>query len=125
MIKSDLEMEKAPSVTLVEMGRSIAADMGNTLRWGMLARIRKKIRVLTSSRVMAINPDSLTIHRADKRIEVLPTDTVIVATGLQRRNDLDAVMEETGIPYYRIGSCNKPGQIADAIREGFETGCII
>jgi len=118
-------MAKTRSVTLVEMGRSIAADMGNTLRWGMLARIRRKIRILTSARVVEINPHSVTIHRADKRIEELPTDTVIVATGLQRRNDLDAIMAETGIPYYRIGSCSKPGQIAGAIREGFEIGCIL
>jgi NADPH-dependent 2,4-dienoyl-CoA reductase/sulfur reductase-like enzyme len=107
-------------VTVIEMLKSVATDIGPTSRWGLLSRVRKKVRILTSmqvTQVRAVNPEN-----QEKEI---PADTVVVATELRGRDDLRSFLEQSGIEHYLVGSCKNPGQIATAIAEGFDVGCKI
>jgi len=118
-------VDNGKDVTVIEMLKSIAADIGPTSRWGLLSRVRKKIRILTSMQVTQIKPDSVTAVDADKQEEEIPADTVVVATGMLGRDDLAEFLLQSGIEHYLVGSCRNPGQIATAIADGFDVGCKI
>ena len=45
-----------------------------------------------------------------------------MAAGLSSRADLAETLEKSGIEYYSIGSCREPGQVTQAVFDGFEAG---
>ena len=60
-----------------------------------------------------------------KNKKEIPCDTVVIATGLVSRADLQEKLKEKGAEFHVIGSCRKPGQIAEAVEDAFEVGCRI
>lgn len=112
-------------VTVIEMLKSVATDIGPTSRWGLLSRVRKKVRILTSMQVTQVRADSVVAVNPDNQEKEIPADTVVVATELRGRDDLRSFLEQSGIEHYLVGSCKNPGQIATAIAEGFDVGCKI
>jgi len=115
--------DRGKEVTVVEMLKRIASDVGPTSRWGLVSRLRKKARLLTSRTVKEVTASGVKIADAEGDMEELPADTVVVASGLVCRNELDAYLAQSGKETYRVGSCREPGQIATAIWEAFEVGC--
>jgi len=115
--------DQEKDVTVVEMLQRIASDVGPTSRWGLISRLRKKARLLTSTRVLEVTADGVRVADGDGNTEEIPADTVVVASGLVSRNELDAYLAQSGKETYRIGSCREPGLIATAIWEAFDVGC--
>ncbi len=115
-------MDQGKSVTVVEMLKRIAADVGPTSRWGLISRIRKKARLMTSTTVREVTATGVLVANSEGETEEIPADTVVVASGLACRNELDAYIAQSGKENYRIGSCREPGLIATAIWEAFDVG---
>lgn len=111
------------TVTVVEMLKRIAADVGPTSRWSIISRLRKDARLLTSTEVKEVTKTCVVVADSENKTEEIPADTVVVASGLVCRNELDAYLAQSGKENYRVGSCREPGQIATAIWEAFEVGC--
>jgi 2,4-dienoyl-CoA reductase-like NADH-dependent reductase (Old Yellow Enzyme family)/thioredoxin reductase len=111
-------------VTVIEIDR-IASDIGPTSRWGIISRIKKKTEVLASTRVLEIREKSILVAGKDNQEKEIFADTIILATGMESNFDLPDKNSLQGIEYYRIGSCKNPGQIDDAISDGFKVGCLI
>ena len=114
--------DQGKEVTVVEMLRTVATDMTPSLRWGTLNRVRKKMRIRTLTEVVEVTEKGVVVRDPEKNIEEIPAETVIVAAGLSRRTDLMALMEQSGAEYHAVGSCHTPGQVAEAIAEGFDLG---
>ena len=110
-------------VTVVEMLPSIGADVGPSMRWGMISRLRKKMTIRTSCTVVEIAEGGVVVEDDKGRREEIPAGTVIVAAGLKSERGLASELKTGGIPLYEIGSCTTPGQIAAAIADGFRVGC--
>lgn len=111
-------------VTVIEMFK-IASDVGPTSRWGLISRLRKKIQILSSTKVIEIKEKSVIVNVRDKDIREIEADEIILAVGLECIKDINEPVAKTGIEYYSVGSCREPGQIVNAIEEGFLTGIII
>jgi 2,4-dienoyl-CoA reductase-like NADH-dependent reductase (Old Yellow Enzyme family)/thioredoxin reductase len=111
-------------VIVIEMDR-IASDIGPTSRWGIISRIKQKTEVLASTRVLEIRAGSILVSGKDNIEREIFADTIVLATGLE--SNIDRIDENAlkGTEYYRIGSCKNPGQIDDAISDGFTIGCKI
>jgi NADH dehydrogenase FAD-containing subunit len=92
------------------------------MRWSLLARLRTKIRALTETTVSAVREDGVVVRGKDGEGKVLPADTVVVAAGLASRRELVDAPARSTVETHVVGSCREPGQIAEAIREGFEVG---
>jgi len=122
---AELLADQGKDVTVVEMLDEVAADVGPTTRWGMMARIYKKMRIRTSSKVIEITGDGVVVPGRENERETIPADTVVVAAGLESVRDLLEIVKECGIPFYEIGSCTEPGQVADAISDAFRIGCAL
>jgi pyruvate/2-oxoglutarate dehydrogenase complex dihydrolipoamide dehydrogenase (E3) component len=117
--------DQGKKVILVEMLNAVAADVGFTTRWGLLPRIRKKMEIHTSNRVTEVKEGRVILvdSKGDRR--EMAADTIVLAAGLKSRLDLVDFLKKSGVEYHVIGSCRTPGQIADAVRDGFDLGCRI
>jgi 2,4-dienoyl-CoA reductase-like NADH-dependent reductase (Old Yellow Enzyme family)/thioredoxin reductase len=110
-------------VTVVEMLKSVATDVGPSMRWGLLTRLHKMVKVMTLTKVIEVKDNAIVVIDQDDNQTEIPADTVVVAAGLKAQKDLCNVMDQTGIEYYEIGCCSEPGQIAEAVADAFAVGC--
>ncbi|HEY5959342.1 MAG TPA: NAD(P)/FAD-dependent oxidoreductase, partial [Polyangiaceae bacterium] len=111
-------------VTVVEMGQ-IASDMSPTARNAFVLRLRKSIKILSSTRALAIQANAVIVSDAKSNEKQLHADTVVFATGLDVRRDLVQALNAAGVEFYLAGSCKVPGIIDEAIADGFRVGCAI
>ena len=116
-------MEQGKKVTVVEMLKHLASDVGPTTRWGMLQRIKEKMEILAATKVLSIEDGRVIVEDQENIRADIPADTIVVATGLSSRADLVPVLEESNVEFYIIGSCHQPGQIEAAVADGFAVGC--
>jgi len=115
--------EQGTKVTVVEMLKHLASDVGPTTRWGMLQRIKEKMEILAATKVLSIEDGRVVVEDQENIRTDIPADTIVVATGLSSRADLVPVLEESNVEFYIIGSCHQPGQIEAAVADGFAVGC--
>ncbi len=118
-------VERGKKVTVVEMLKSVAADIGPTTRWGLLARLYEEMEILVLTKVIEIKDGSVIVKDKDDQIQEIHADTVVMAAGMSSKTDLLAALDKNNVDYYPIGSCREPGQIGQAIKDGFQVGCKI
>lgn len=114
--------DRGYQVAVIEMEKSIASDIGPTMRWGTVMRIKKKLKIFTLEKVVRIEEKTVVTHN-EKGEEIRhPADTVVIAVGMSSDQKLSKQMQESSLPHINIGCCNRMGNIADAIYEGYEAG---
>jgi hypothetical protein len=107
------------------MLESAGKDIGPSMRWGIVPRLCKKARILTSTRAFEIEDnDVIALDSESNRLRI-PAETVVLAAGLVSQRELVKPLNESGVSYFTVGSCQAPGKIAEAIHRGFEVGCEI
>jgi 2,4-dienoyl-CoA reductase-like NADH-dependent reductase (Old Yellow Enzyme family)/thioredoxin reductase len=114
--------DRGREVTVVEMRRHLAEDVGPSMRWSLLGRLRTKIRALTDATVVAVQTGALAVRGKDGAEKTLPADTVVLAAGLSRGDEPADLPAGAAIQTYAVGSCREPGRIAEAVHEGFRVG---
>ena len=117
--------DQGKKVTVIEMLKSVATDVGPTTRWVLLSRIREKMRILTRTKVVEVTSRSVIVINPEGIEKEIPADTVVIATGLASQRELVTTLEQAGAKYFLVGSCRVPGQIAEAIDDAFAVGCKI
>jgi 2,4-dienoyl-CoA reductase-like NADH-dependent reductase (Old Yellow Enzyme family)/thioredoxin reductase len=117
--------DQRKNVTIVEMLKSVATDIGPSSRWGFLSRLKKKVNILTLTTVIEVKEGAVVVCDKDGNQREIYADSVVLAAGLRSLSDLTGLLEQSGIEYYIIGSCREPGQIVDAVAEAFDIGCKI
>jgi len=122
---SEMLADGGMKVTVVEMLDSVAGDMGPTVRWGYLSRVKKKVSIRTSTKVVGIEEDGVVVLDGDGREEKLPASFVVIAAGMKPLQGLGAVLERRGVECHVIGSGLKTGKIIDAISDGNSIGSVL
>ena len=110
-------------VSVIEMLNSVADDIGPTMRWGVLSRIKKKMKIYTSTKVIKVTDRGVVVLAQDGVAKEITAHTIVVAVGLKARAEVKKLLDQAHIEYYLAGSCRKPGHIAQAIADGFAVGC--
>ena len=122
---ADFLAEQGKEVTLLEMDKEIARDEERTTRKLLLRRLGEhgiKIRVLTE--VKSILAEGVQIAFKEGP-EILPVDTVVLATGVASDRILEKTLTQSGIEFYAVGDCVNPRKAFEAIHEGFLAACKI
>ena len=114
--------DQGKKVTVVEMLQSIASDVGPSNRWGLLSRLKNKISIMTQTEVIGITGRAVIVRDREKNQAEIEADSVVIAVGLNREKKLEDAVMRSGIEYFVIGSCREPGQIAEAVADGFSIG---
>lgn len=116
--------EKGKKVTLIEMD-ILARDVGPVSRWGLISRTRGKIEIHTRTKLLEVKESSVVVLGKDNKQREFKADTIIFATGMKSNNEIVRDIALLDIEYFLAGSCNEPGQIADAIHDGYSVGCLV
>jgi 2,4-dienoyl-CoA reductase-like NADH-dependent reductase (Old Yellow Enzyme family)/thioredoxin reductase len=113
-----LDQEK--DVTLVEMLTEIAGDAEKVNRKVLLRSVGEKgAKIRVSTQATAILAEGVEVE-FDGNKETLPTDTVVLATGIRPNNELEAALRALPAELHKVGDCVKPRKAIDAIHEGFK-----
>jgi len=111
-------------VCVVEMTKKLGPDIGGSTRWTVMAELKRLgVKTITGARATEVTDDGLRI-RKDAREELLPADSIVIATGSKPENSLASV-EGLAPEVYVIGDAKKPRSALEAIREGFLIGISI
>ncbi|MCP4757331.1 MAG: FAD-dependent oxidoreductase [Proteobacteria bacterium] len=116
---ADFLCSQGKKVSLVEVQKKPLPDMGPTLRWVLLGRLKKGgVEIHTSSEITEIQKDRVSINSPNGEV-TLPAKSLIFAVGLESSSKLVDEIKTAGIPYCTIGDNKEPRRIKDAIHEGY------
>ncbi len=104
------------SVTVIDPLRRMAHEARGKYRNALIHEMEKcGVVSLCGARCREIAPDGVWIENAAGQTQRLEADAVVYALGM--RPNLDHELEPGAV---RIGDCDRPAKVAEAIRAGFE-----
>lgn len=118
---------KNKNVTIVERGNEIASQ-GNML---YKIALRQKMDVLTNlnnllnTLCLRINESNVIVKDNSGNEQVLPADTVIIATGVKSNRETADSFYNICADTYEIGDCIRPRKIMEATFEGYSIATVI
>jgi len=115
--------DQGKKVTVIEMLKSVATDVGPSTRWGLLSRLKKKVGILTLNTVIEVREGAVVVRDQDGNEREISADTVVLAAGLKGQKDWADLFKQSGVELHIIGSCNEPGQIVEAVADAFAVAC--
>jgi 2,4-dienoyl-CoA reductase (NADPH2) len=117
-----LAIKGTKEVTLVEMLDKVGKDIGKSTRWVMMGDLgRYGVNTRTTTKVIEITKTGLAVE-SNSRVENIPADTIVLATGSVPENSLEKELKTLGIPFTMAGDAKKIRLAFDAVHEGFEAG---
>lgn len=118
---ADYLAQQGKEVTIVEMLRYTAHDMGPAARYFLRRRLAEKaVKSLTSTTVEEIVEGGVKVSSKESSYSLGPVDTVVIATGAESVNDLEALAKGMVPETYVIGDAAKPGKIMAAVEQAAE-----
>jgi 2-enoate reductase len=107
-------------VTIVEMLSDILMDVSVFSKFTMMAKMRGAgVQWVTSQKLREVKENGVVIDDPSGKESFLPADTVILATGFRANDQLYGLLDARGYEVYRIGDCQSPRKIIDAVRDGY------
>ena len=111
-------------VCVVEMTRKVGQDIGNSTRWTVMAELKRLgVKIIVGAKAIEVTDAGLRIQK-EAREDLLPADSLVIATGSKSENAL-ASLKDLVPELYVIGDAKEPRNALEAIREGFLTGLTI
>ena len=112
-------------VTVVEMRKSVGADIGISTRWVILQELRRLgVRVVTGAKVSAINAQGVLVGQGGEE-QLLEADTVLLAVGSRPASKLCEKIKERLPEVYMVGDAVAPRKALDAVRQGYLAGTVL
>jgi 2,4-dienoyl-CoA reductase (NADPH2) len=107
-------------IKLVEMGDSLAADMGPSTRWGTLKHMQTLgVEALTGVRVSSIAHNHVKVVRDDEEHQ-LKADTVVLAIGSTSNDRLHYELKHQMGEVYLLGDATSPAKLINATQQAFD-----
>lgn len=75
---------------------------------------------LLGSKCMEITRDGVLVEHADGKWQQYPADTVILAVGMRADMDQVEALRDCALEFRKIGDCNKPATMTEAVRLGYD-----
>jgi 2,4-dienoyl-CoA reductase-like NADH-dependent reductase (Old Yellow Enzyme family)/thioredoxin reductase len=112
---------KGMSVTVIEMLKHTARDIGPAARFFLRRRLQEKqVLILTQSTVKSIDDDFAVVDTPAGEQRLGPFDTIVTATGALPVNSLADQVKDFVAEVYVIGDACKPGKILAAVEQASE-----
>lgn len=114
------------SVIVVELLEEVAADMEPITRKLTLKNLEShEVKILKKTTLSRIEDSHAYVLTEDGEEYLGEFDSIIAATGTTPQADLEHELHHLHVPVQLIGDSNKPGNILEAVRDGYETGARI
>lgn len=112
---------KEKSVTIVEMLKRTAGDIGPAARYFLNRRLKEKqVNIITRATVKSISAAGVTIEAEGNKQQIGPFDTIVLATGSTPVNTLQEQVRDIVPAVYVTGDACKPGKILAAVESAAE-----
>ena len=109
-------------ITLIEMAPEIMEAESGPGRSLLVQRMMEKgIQILCDAKVEEVNHTVIKYTKDGKTHEITDADTLVLAMGYRPSNTLEEQLTSAGITCHVLGDCKKPGNIKDAVTEGYQT----
>ncbi len=106
-------LEMAPGVMLTESGP------GRSL---LVQRMLKKgIQLICGAKVERVEPDAIIYTKDGEEHTLTGADTLVLAVGYRPDPALEEMLKASGAAYHILGDAAKPGNLKDAITQGYQT----
>jgi NADPH-dependent 2,4-dienoyl-CoA reductase/sulfur reductase-like enzyme len=113
---------RGADVTVMEMQKQVGSALEWNVRKMKLKDLAAKgVTIRTRSRVLEVADGHVRFAGPEGKARDLSTDTAVIAVGSSSYNPCEQAVRDMGVRVTRIGDCREPGDLADAIAEGFET----
>ena len=115
------------TVTVVIRGDKMAKNLTGYYRNALLTEMDKRnITQVMNAPIVRIEKDGVVINHEGEDVKLM-ADTVILATGAVSNTDtVEEIRALAGdIPTTVIGDCNRIGQVADAVRSGYNAAMAV
>ncbi len=121
----ELATRGVKEVTLVEMMKSVGADIGVSSRWIILQELRRYgVRVHTGTKVLKIMENGIWAEKEGKE-KFLEADTVVLAAGSRSVAELCDRIKEELPEVYVVGDAVAPRKALDAVHQGYQVGSVL
>ncbi|NLB89493.1 MAG: FAD-dependent oxidoreductase [Syntrophomonadaceae bacterium] len=115
----DLLTKGTYGVTLVEMDKRLARDMGRATRWTVLKQMNTMgINTMTETKVKEITANGVKVQHGNEEM-LITADTVVIATGSTPNTELYNELKQMFREVHLVGDAVSPAKVADAIHQGF------
>ena len=113
-------IDRGNKVTIVEMLPTIASDMEPLNRQGLLEALEgKDITMLTNKEIKEITEKGVVvIDKKSGERQLIEGDIVVVALGSESVSSLAEKLEGKVAELYKVGDCNEPRRVEQAVYEG-------
>ena len=106
-------LEMAPGVMLTESGP------GRSL---LVQRMQRKgVELICGAKVERVDESAIVYTKDSQEHTISNADTLVLAVGYRSDPALEELLKECGMTYHIIGDAQKPGNLKDAITQGYET----
>ena len=109
-------------VTIVEMLKSTAKDIGPAARFFLRKRLKEnQVAIMTQTTVKSVADDGVLLGTLNGEQKIGPFDIIVLAAGATSICDLEEQARKLVPEVYVIGDAAKPGKILAAVEQGAET----
>jgi len=123
-VLKDLMVKGIKKVTVIEMARKMAQDVGPSTRWVLLKELKlRNIQLITEAKMKEISEHQVVYTDSAGNDIALTADSVVLAMGSRPENSLAKSLENAGVEVRVIGDAAKCGRIGQAVEEGFTLAC--
>jgi pyruvate/2-oxoglutarate dehydrogenase complex dihydrolipoamide dehydrogenase (E3) component len=120
---ADYLASQSKNVTLVEMLKHTARDIGPAARFFLRKRLKERqVKILTQTTVKSISDDAVVVDTPGVEQRIVPFDTIVLAAGATSINELEVQLKGLVPEIYVIGDAVKPGKILAAVEKAAEVG---
>jgi len=111
--------EQGKEVCLIEMMDDIAQDVEPRARLLLVERLKGLgVDIITGCKLCSIGHDGAILDKRGQDL-IIHADTVVLAVGSRADNELAMKLRKGGWVVYPIGDCGTPGNIKEAVHQGF------
>ncbi len=112
--------EKGKKVTIIEVLKRMAAEMGPMVRRRLMDGLKHyQVVLLTEAKCQEISAGGVTVIMADGGKTLFPADTVVLAVGYHANDQLFKTLQGR-VPEVRcVGDSSQPQGIMEAVRDGY------
>jgi 2,4-dienoyl-CoA reductase (NADPH2) len=109
-------------ITVLEMLPKVGQDIGRSTRWIVFGKLKRfGVNLATKAQIQAVEAAGV---RAviDGQEQLLPADTVVLATGSEPVNGLAAELKAKGIKVLSVGDAAGASSALKSLAQGYEAG---
>jgi 2,4-dienoyl-CoA reductase (NADPH2) len=109
-------------VTVLEMMPKVGQDIGRSTRWIVFGKLKRfGVKLTTKAQVKAIEAAGVRVV-VDGQEQLLPADSVVLATGSAPVGDLAGEIKTKGLKVLAVGDAAGAGSVLKSIAQGYEAG---